>query len=579
MCPDDNLLAAMVQGLLDADEAHRLEVHVDGCPDCLQVLVDLAYLMDPGDAPLPRIGRYELLHEVGSGAQGTVYAAYDPELQRQVALKVMVASDPGRLKREARALAALSHAHVVPVYDVGEAAPGVYMVTALAERGTVEAWSRLPRPWREVVDVYLGAARGLAAAHRAGLVHRDIKPANLLLHDDGRALVTDFGLASTSADLEAPGGTPLYLAPEVIRGQTADRRSDQFALCVALFEALHRRRPFAGATLAALARAAEAGRIAPPRLGVPRRLARAVNRGLAGDPNDRYPSMDDLVDALQAAARPPRWGPAVGAAAAAAGIGAVVAIGAGRLPSAEAPPPAPIDPIPGRPCSPRSPIRIPPNPIRIRRRRSRPPPRPDPDPIPAPPLRRAAAGPGRCPRSDRRPGAGGGPGAPAGSAPGVVRRLRPPRGGGPRSVHRTEVLPPPVAGGAVPRGGEALRRVPQLGRARRGLGPRPDRGPGPGHQPQLPPRRRGGQGHPLRHVRVRGAARRAADLPRSGGRGPAPDRLPLRRRGASVQAVDPAAGRGQQPGRVPRREGSGAGRGRASLSGLWPVDKWCRLPI
>jgi len=178
------------------------------------------------------------------------------------------------------------------VFDVGRFGDQVFVAMELVDGETLRGWLAKGQTWREVVAMFRQAGDGIAAAHAAGLVHRDIKPDNVLVGRDGRARVTDFGLARIGA-AEGDGsivGTPGYMAPEQLRGGTVDARSDQFGFCVALFEGLHGERPFDGATSAAI----EAG----PRAGkarIPRWLRRIVERGLAADPAQRYPSMADLL--------------------------------------------------------------------------------------------------------------------------------------------------------------------------------------------------------------------------------------------------------------------------------------------
>lgn len=285
---------------------------------------------------------------------GVVFAAYDPELDRRVAVKLLKATseDPEgqrRLLAEAQALARLSHPHVVAIHDVGTydagSEQGVFLALELVEGETLGAWLRSARRTpREILEVFAQAGRGLAAAHRAGLVHRDVKPSNLLVGRDGRVRVTDFGLArplEPSGDPEAdsePGllapragessepsaGTPAYMAPEQYEGR-ADARSDQFGFCVALWEALFGELPFSAVGFSAVgarrkADPLDAGRayrtailrgdLREPRdTAVPTRLVRILRRGLAAHPEHRYPSMDALVAELtdDPAARRRRW--------------------------------------------------------------------------------------------------------------------------------------------------------------------------------------------------------------------------------------------------------------------------------
>ncbi len=293
---------------------------------------DLAARMFGQPAREVKIGRYTVLSRVGDGAAGVVYAAHDRKLDRKVALKVLrgdAALPPGRaaqwLEREAKILARLSHPNVVPVYDVGEDQGQVFIALELVEGRALRSWMAESHGWAEVVAVFAQAGAGLAAAHAAGLVHRDFKPENVLLGDDGRVRVSDFGIArqlvtpaeevvqtEASGEVSLPGapmavtthrgaGTPGYMAPEQFLGDPVDARIDQFGFCVALHEALYGHRPFAGQTRAGLAANVIAGRrrAGSPGSGVPKWLDRVVARGLEVDPERRYPSMDALVADLE----------------------------------------------------------------------------------------------------------------------------------------------------------------------------------------------------------------------------------------------------------------------------------------
>ncbi|MFY0535966.1 serine/threonine-protein kinase [Nannocystis pusilla] len=249
----------------------------------------------------------------GAGGMGVVHTAYDPELDRKVALKLVRPQAFGgaahlreRLAREARVLARISHPNVVPIYDVGEADGEVFIAMELVPGPTLARWqTEQPRPWRAIVDMYLQAARGLAHAHAAGVVHRDFKPGNALVGPDGRVRVVDFGLAvageaspapaperAASASLTATGalvGTPAYMAPEQWRGAAVDARSDQYSFCAALWEAL------AGAPYRlpdTTWRGAPAPEPAPAPTGgraFPRWLRQVLLRGLADEPAARFP--------------------------------------------------------------------------------------------------------------------------------------------------------------------------------------------------------------------------------------------------------------------------------------------------
>ena len=300
------------------------------------------------EEPVIRLGRFEVTGSAGAGRMGRVYVAHDPELKRKVAIKVIAADEDddrsqereARLVREARAIARLSHPNVIAVHEVGHHGDELFVVMEYIEGETLRRWIRQPRPWRDVVRVMIGAGRGLAAAHRAGLVHRDFKPDNVMIRDDGRVVVLDFGLAraadlagitsprQAAIDAASSGevgpilGTPAYMAPELLGGATADAQSDQFAYCVALFEALHGARPFSGANMVQLAARLEAG----PGTGgrtIPDWLDQLVRRGLRLRPEDRHHSMDTLLAELGKRRTSPRTVALVGL-----GIIAVAGIGA-----------------------------------------------------------------------------------------------------------------------------------------------------------------------------------------------------------------------------------------------------------
>ncbi|HXJ20726.1 MAG TPA: serine/threonine-protein kinase [Polyangia bacterium] len=353
-CLDVETILSFVEGRLPADQRLPLERHLGTCESCREQ-VSLAVVASlPADdgapptaadpaalAPGTHVGRYTVLELVGSGGMGEVYAAYDPQLDRKVALKLLRAGDtaaddggPGRghdrLLREAKAIAKLRHPSVVVIHDAGTVDGRVFLAMEFVEGATLRDWlAERPRAWREVLDVFIAAGRGLAAAHAGGLVHRDFKPANVMVSDDGSARVMDFGLVQSLSDDGAPDapaspadtsagaeggraqpsaltrtgelvGTPLYMAPEQFQGRRTDARTDQFAFCVALYEALYGGRPFAGATLASLMATVVEGRVDPPpaRTPVPAAIRRAVLRGLRVAPDERWPSMEALLAAL-----------------------------------------------------------------------------------------------------------------------------------------------------------------------------------------------------------------------------------------------------------------------------------------
>ncbi len=314
-----------------------------------------ATLLSPGRPPsvermrLRRgqaVARFMVVDRLGAGAMGEVVSAYDPDLHRRVAIKVLRASEDGstgadsteRMLREARAMAQLAHPNVITVFEVDKLDDGqLFIAMEYVDGGTLRGWAQRERPrtWPEVLAVYLQAGRGLAAAHSAGMIHRDFKPDNVLIGSDGRVRVTDFGLvgvdsalddidATDEPGLESSGltstggssarravvdvtltrtgaimGTPAYMSPE--QGKNIDARSDQFSFCVALYEALHGERPFAGDNLADLRFNVMKGRIRerPRRSDVPAWLRAVVVRGLAVDPSERWASMPELLAMLE----------------------------------------------------------------------------------------------------------------------------------------------------------------------------------------------------------------------------------------------------------------------------------------
>jgi tetratricopeptide (TPR) repeat protein/predicted Ser/Thr protein kinase len=388
-CLDDGVIARYVRGESPSDEVARVRAHRAECPRC-EVRVAQAEerflatnhsertqvdsfahsfgnsygnsygtgasasgaAMKP--APLLErgvtVGRYLVVDRVGEGGMGVVYAAYDPELNRKVAIKLLRAtggsSDEGqaRLLREAQAMARVQHPNVISVFDVGTLGDRVFVAMEFVEGQTLSRWVKEePRPWRAVLAAFLEAGKGLAAAHDVGLVHRDFKPENVIIGRDGRVRVMDFGLARMDSSLStdtvpslpalkrSPStsgpelsealtqdgevmGTPQYMAPEQRLGMVADARSDQFSFCAALYWALYRTPPFDPMQLAAAAiDAAEAVTASgvrplnfartvikepPKEPSVPAWLKRAMLRGLQLAPDARFPSMQALLDEL-----------------------------------------------------------------------------------------------------------------------------------------------------------------------------------------------------------------------------------------------------------------------------------------
>ncbi len=305
---------------------------------------------DDGPARLERFGRFIVLGRLGSGGAGSVHRAYDPQLDRQVAVKVLHACDSTeRLLSEARAMAKLRHPNVVTVYDVGEAEHRVWLAMEYVEGGTLRSWlDDRRRSESEILGVFRRAGKGLAAAHAEGLVHRDFKPDNVLMHAGDRPVVTDFGLAvmgpaeldssesGASSDAERTAtsrlaGTPAYMSPEQFAGDAVGPASDQFSFGVALFEAVCRTRPFRGSSVHEVCLRVLDGVFEFPADAAPPWLRAVLGRMLHRDPAARFPSMDAAIEALDrepAARRRKTWA-TVGVVALAAGLGAMLTRDAG----------------------------------------------------------------------------------------------------------------------------------------------------------------------------------------------------------------------------------------------------------
>ena len=316
-----------------------------------------------------KLGRFELEEVLGKGGMGVVHAAFDPELERRVAVKVLHGKNAdarARLLREARAMAKLSHANVITVFDVGTADGEDFVAMELIEGGTLGEWIERTRPRsREVIAAFVAAGRGLAAAHAEGLVHRDFKPSNVLRSTSGRIVVTDFGLARVEGadgrpsrpsldqrqELTAPAltvtgsmlGTPAYMAPEQWRSEAVTPATDQFAFCVALWEALTGTRPFRGATLDDLRADVLERPLDLDDKALPRRLRPVLRRGLALDPAQRWPAMTALLDAIERASSRRSRAVVVAVGLAAAGVVAYLATRSAATPSQSCVAPA-IDP-------------------------------------------------------------------------------------------------------------------------------------------------------------------------------------------------------------------------------------------
>jgi hypothetical protein len=280
-CAGNNTIAALIAGAIDASAADRLEVHLDACAACRQLVADLGRglsALDEERLPRPgdRLGRYEIERAIGAGGMGVVFEARDTTLDRLVAIKVVRpdSADRHTLLAEARAMARLAHPNIASIYDVGTVHGQLYLCMELVVGTTLRDWLERDRSPREIIAMFSAAGRGLAYAHRCGLVHLDFKPDNVLVDRVGRAVVTDFGVAALIGSARGiVAGTPRYMAPEQRRGCAADARADQFAFCTALGEALGTRAPS---------------------------WARSViDRGRSEQRGDRFASMDALLGALE----------------------------------------------------------------------------------------------------------------------------------------------------------------------------------------------------------------------------------------------------------------------------------------
>jgi tetratricopeptide (TPR) repeat protein/predicted Ser/Thr protein kinase len=317
-CPDNARLAALVLRRADVPDRLALEQHLDLCPACRRTTVEMmTYIGSPAATselpatadelhPGDKVGRHILIGRIGAGAMGTVYAAYDTALERKIALKFLLGATEGqRLIEEASTMARLSHPNVVTVHDVGMWEGKPYLAMEYVKGQTLDEWRRTPggrRP-REVLEVMAAVARGLEAAHAAGIVHRDVKPHNVLVAD-GRVLVTDFGLSVREEQGDsspAVAGTPLYMAPEQIAGGPVTPATDVFGFCVTLYETLYGQHPFKDDGAADDLRARVLGgqvRPPPPGHGVRRHVQRLVLAGLAVDPAVRPAGMGAIAATL-----------------------------------------------------------------------------------------------------------------------------------------------------------------------------------------------------------------------------------------------------------------------------------------
>ncbi len=334
-CPPSDQLRGFASGALSDDVAAAIETHLDTCVDCRSSVA--LFAKGSGDGEISpdaearigaRLGRYRIDRVLGMGGMGIVYAAWDPQLDRQVAIKVVhrAAADAAgraRLVREAQSLARLSHPNVCHVYDVGtEPSEGnpegdVWVAMELIDGTTLREWVNGKTP-EQIRAVLMGAGEGIAAANAAGLIHRDIKPENVLVTRDGRPIVTDFGLARLDLPVDPSGatasmdplktatnaivGTPAYLAPEQLTGGVLDARIDQFAWAVMAWELLTGVRPFPAIPIVRL----EAIIAGPkPHPALPKAMVAVLTRAMAAAPRDRYASLREVLDEIGAVGAKP----------------------------------------------------------------------------------------------------------------------------------------------------------------------------------------------------------------------------------------------------------------------------------
>ena len=349
-CLDADAVARFVEGDFDVEQCREIEAHLDRCEACRTWVSAVAFtegvssLEEPQAPPTifpdedvaragVTVGRYVLLRRLGAGGMGVVAKAYDPELDRHVAIKILrqpLTSDSARrrLLREARAMARVTHPNVVAIHDVGVHEDRLFIAMELVDGVDLATWVReKPRSVDEILDVCRAVGRGIVEAHSCGLVHRDLKPGNVLVPREGAPKVADFGLAQpVDADAGAGRsvvGTPGFMAPEQYGGGAVDARTDQFGFCATVFAALYGIPPFRGETTAETRRATEQGTLSPAsRKGdVPASVRRALLRGLRPNPAQRFASMNALLRELGPRARRGRVVALAGLTVIAGGLG------------------------------------------------------------------------------------------------------------------------------------------------------------------------------------------------------------------------------------------------------------------
>jgi Tol biopolymer transport system component len=262
-----------------------------------------------------QVGNYQIDAVVGEGGTGIVFRATDTKLNRPVAIKFLAddlssVAARRRFQREAQMASSLNHPHILTVHDVGEFSGRQYIVSELMDGGTLHDWARQSaHSWRKVIELLVGVADGLAAAHAANILHRDVKPTNVLLTKSGYAKLADFGVAKLADDEDVDAarrgadrtvtgaviGTIAYMSPEQACGAEVDARSDVFSLGIVLFELLSGRPPFDGATAPDVLRTIMHGTPLPLSGDIPEALRLIVEKALAKEPDERYQSMREMV--------------------------------------------------------------------------------------------------------------------------------------------------------------------------------------------------------------------------------------------------------------------------------------------
>jgi len=341
-CPDEEVLARLASGTLDEATAAAVRGHLDACERCRELVALAARSAASRTTGPERIGRYEVERSLGTGTMGLVLKAIDRQLDRPVAIKLLLGSGAddserrARFLREGQAAARVRHPNVVSIYELGFHGDEPFVAMELVEGPTLREWVKARQPGRAAVLALLGEiAAGLDAIHAAGVVHRDVKPENILVDAAGHPRVADFGLArgSSARDLTRTGqllGTPAYMAPEQLEAGEATPASDQFAFCALALEALVGRRPFEATSIRRLKEEIAAGVSEAAWQGLPRPLRAVLARGLSFEPGRRYASMGELAAELAAAAAPAKapLRPAARGAVAAGGVALVGALAA-----------------------------------------------------------------------------------------------------------------------------------------------------------------------------------------------------------------------------------------------------------